>query len=257
MVGTTGERSDAVIGGGGQDARAHPTPNDGRSIIGTAFGLLDLVGALQPVRLIDLVETTGIPEPTVHRLLKQLIEVGAVRREGTRYRLGACLLGLGARVTAEHRLRVIARRPMAELAAATGAAVGLTADIGGELVFLDVVEACMRLGATPEPGCRVAPGTAQARAHTVIGSPAPIVDAAPVVADLRCVAIAVPLGNGQRAAVSTLIAGERPSVRLIAATAATGVRIARQLRAQSTRGPRSSGKIPLSGGWGAGNGAAS
>jgi hypothetical protein len=55
------------------------------------------------------------------------------------------------------------------------------------------------------------------------------VDSAAVVADLRCVAIAVPLGNGQLAAVSTLIAGERPSVRLVAATAATGARIAQQL----------------------------
>ncbi|MCW2655098.1 MAG: hypothetical protein JWR32_6074 [Mycobacterium sp.] len=229
MVDAKSEGSGAVIGGRDQDVRTPRTPNDGRSIIGTAFDLLDHVGALQPVRLIDLVETTGIPETTVHRLLKQLIEVGAVRREGTRYRLGACLLGLGARVTAEHRLRVIARRPMAELAAATGAAVGLTAAIGGEVVFLDVVEACMPLGATPEPGCRVAPGTAQARAHTVIGRPAPIVDSAAVVADLRCVAIAVPLGNGQLAAVSTLIAGERPSVRLVAATAATGARIAQQL----------------------------
>jgi len=36
----------------------------------------------------------GIPRQTVHRLLKQLIEAGAVRREGTRYRLGASLLGL-------------------------------------------------------------------------------------------------------------------------------------------------------------------
>jgi len=235
MVGGESQGSDAVIGGRDEDARAHRAPNDGRSIIGTAFDLLDQVGALQPVRLIDLAEVTGIPEPTVHRLLKQLIEVGAVRREGTRYRLGACLLGLGARVTPEHRLRVIARRPMAELAAATGAAVGLTAAIGGELVFLDVVEAFVPIGVSPEPGCRVAPGTAQARAHTVIGRPAPIVDAAAVVADLRCVAIAVPLGNGQLAAVSTLIAGERPSVRLITATAATGARIARQLHVPSTR----------------------
>jgi DNA-binding Lrp family transcriptional regulator len=57
------------------------------------------VGALEPVRLLDLAEATGIPGPTVHRLLKQLIEVGAVRREGTRYRLGASLSELGARVT--------------------------------------------------------------------------------------------------------------------------------------------------------------
>jgi DNA-binding Lrp family transcriptional regulator len=233
MVGSRSERSAAVIGGRDEDARR--TPTDGRRIIGTAFDLLDHVGALQPARLIDLAEATGIPEATVHRLLKQLVEVGAVRREGTRYRLGAYLLGLGARVTPEHWLRVIARRPMAELAAATGAGVGLTADIGGEVVFLDVVEASMPLGVTPEPGCRVAPGTAQARAHTVIGRPAPIVDDAAVVADLHCVAIAVPLGNGQRAALSTFIAGERPSVRLVAATAATGVRIARRLRVPPTR----------------------
>ena len=89
--------------------------NDGRSIIATAFDLLDHVAALEPARLIDLAEATGIPHPTVHRLLKQLIEVGAVRREGTRYRLGASLLGLGSRVTPEHRLRVVARRLMAEL----------------------------------------------------------------------------------------------------------------------------------------------
>ena len=235
MVGSRSERSAAVIGGRDEDARALRTPNDGRRIIDTAFDLLDHVGALQPVRLIDLAEATGIPEATVHRLLKQLVEVGAVRREGTRYRLGASLLGLGARVTPEHRLRVIARRPMAELAAATGAGVGLTADIGGEVVFLDVVEASMPLGVTPEQGCRVAPGTAQARAHTVIGRPAPIVDDVAVVADLRCVAIAVPLGNGQRAALSTFIAGERPSVRLVAATAHTGVRIAQRLRVPSTR----------------------
>jgi hypothetical protein len=60
------------------------TQNGGRSVIGAAFELLDHVGALEPVRLIDLAEATGIPRQTVHRLLKQLIEVGAVRREGTR-----------------------------------------------------------------------------------------------------------------------------------------------------------------------------
>jgi hypothetical protein len=233
-----------VIGGRDQDARAQRTPDDGLSLIGTAFDLLDHVGALQPVRLIDLAAATGIPRSTVHRLLKQLIEVGAVRREGSRYRLGACLLGLGARVTAEHRLRVIARRPMAELAAATGAAVGLTAAIGDEVVFVDIVDACVPLGGLPEPGCRVVPGTAQARAHTVIGRPAPIVDEAAVVADLRCVAIAIPLGNGQLAAVSTLIAGERPSVGLIAATATTGARIARELHAPSTPETTIPGKNP-------------
>jgi hypothetical protein len=51
----------------------------------------------------------------------------------------------------------------------------------------------------------------------------------------------VPLGNGQRAALSTLIAGERPSVRLIAASAATGARIAGSLHVPSAGRRRSSG----------------
>jgi len=106
-----------MIGNRDGDAVDRRTQNDGRCVIGAAFELLDHVGALEPVRLLDLAEATAIPGPTVHRLLKQLIEVGAVRREGTRYRLGASLLDLGARVTPERRLRAVARRPLAELAA--------------------------------------------------------------------------------------------------------------------------------------------
>ena len=213
------------------------TQSDGRSVIGTAFELLEHVGALEPVRLIDLAEVTGIPRQTVYRLLKQLIEVGAIRREGTRYRLGASLLGLGSRVTPERRLRVVARRPLAELAAATGAAVSLSATIGGEMVFLDTVDARVPLGpAMPEAGSRVPPGTAPARAHTEIGRRAPIVDARGGLPDISCVAVAVPLGGGEVAAVTTLVAGQRPPVALLAATRATGARIDGLLR--DAAGPR-------------------
>jgi hypothetical protein len=171
----------------------------------------------------------------VHRLLKQLIEVGAVRRDGdgTRYRLGASLLGLGALVSPERRLRVAARRPMAELAAATGAAVSLSGTIGGEVVFLDTVDARVPLGFLPEPGARVPAGTAQARAHAEIGRLTPVVDAGGVLPDLSCVAVAVPLGGGQMAAVSALVAGMRPPLALLAATRTTGARISGRLRAVS------------------------
>jgi IclR helix-turn-helix domain len=212
------------------------TQNGGRSVIGAAFELLDHVGALEPVRLIDLAEVTGIPRQTVHRLLKQLIEVGAVRREGTRYCLGASLLGLGSRVTPERRLRVVARRPLAELAAATGAAVSLSATIGCDAVFLDTMDARVPLGlAMPEPGSGVPSGTAQRRAHTEIGRSAPIVDAGGVLAGLSCVAVTVPLGGDAVAAVTTLVAGQRPSLGLMAATRAIGARIDGLLR--DARGP--------------------
>ena len=91
------------------DAPTRHSRNGGRSVIGTAFVLLDHIGALEPVRLLDLAEATGIPRASVHRLLKQLIKAGAVRRDGTRYRLGPSLLRLGARVNPERRLRVAAR----------------------------------------------------------------------------------------------------------------------------------------------------
>ena len=138
------------MGDGDGDGVERRSQDDGRCVIGTAFELLDHVGALQPVRLLDLAEATGIPGPTVHRLLKQLIEVGAVGREGTRYRLGVSLLELGARVTPEHRLRAVARRPLAELAAATGAAVSLSARIGGDAVFLATIDASPPAGLTLE-----------------------------------------------------------------------------------------------------------
>ncbi|OCB21454.1 helix-turn-helix domain-containing protein [Mycobacterium intracellulare] len=205
--------------------------NDGRGVIESAFELLDLVAALEPVRLLDLANVTGIPRETVRRLLQQLIAVGAVSRDGNRYRLGVSLLGLGSRVSPERRLRVAARRPIAELATATGAAVQLSAEIGGEAVFLDVVDARIPVGFTAEPGARVPSGTAAARAYAELGRAAPIVDAGGVLADLSCIAIAIPLGDNAAAAVSVLIAERRPPLGLLAATKATGTRIVSVLRA--------------------------
>jgi hypothetical protein len=227
MVGQKVDRmtaSDRRVGATGGSYR-----NDGRGVLESAFELLDLVAALEPVRLLDLANVSGIPRETVRRLLQQLIAVGAVSREGTRYRLGASLLGLGSRVSPERRLRVAARRPIAELASATGAAVQLSALIGGEVVYLDVVDARTPVGFTAEPGARVPPGTATARAYTELGR-APIVDAGGVLADLSCVAIAIPLGDNAAAAVSALIAERRPPLGLLAATRATGSRIVSLLR---------------------------
>jgi len=221
---------DRVIGGIGAPAALGSPRNDGRGVIEAAFELLDHVGALEPVRLLDLANVSRIPRETVRRLLQQLIAVGAVSRDGNRYRLGASLLGLGARVGPERRLRVVARRPIAELAAATGALVQLSVTIGGEAVYLDTVDARVPFGLTAQPGDRVPPGTAAARAHTELASAAPIVDAGGVLADVSCVAVAIPLGN-DTAAVSTLVAERRPPLGLLAATRATGARIAGALRA--------------------------
>ncbi|OBJ72421.1 helix-turn-helix domain-containing protein [Mycobacterium colombiense] len=215
---------------GRADATGGSFHNDGRGVLESAFELLDHVAALEPVRLLDLANVSGIPRETIRRLLRQLIAVGAVSRDGNRYRLGASLLGLGSRVSPERRLRVAARRPIAELATATGAAVQLSAVIGGEVVYLDAVDARVPFGVVAQPGARVPARCAAARAHTELGFTAPIVDAGEIIRGMSCVAVTIPLGNGAVAAVSTLVPRPRPPLGLLAATRATGVRIAGLLR---------------------------
>lgn len=202
----------------------------GRGVVETAFELLDHVAVLEPVRLIDLAQAAGIPRPSVHRLLQQLIAAGAVRRDGARYRLGGSLLSLGGRVSPERRLRLVARRPMAELAAATGAAVCLSATLGNDPVFLDSVDARVPLPYVAEPGDRVPGGTAQARAHKEVGRGTPLVDAGGVVANLSCVAVAVQLGAGDAAVVCSVLPVPYPPTGLLSATRATAARIAGLVR---------------------------
>jgi DNA-binding IclR family transcriptional regulator len=203
----------------------------GRSVISAAFDLLAQVGVLEPVRLVDLAAVSGIPRPTVHRLLAQLIEAGAVRREGTRYRLGLTLLGLGERVAPERRLRMAARLPLAELAAATGATVAMSAAVGEDIVFLDLIDAQCALRRSPELGSPVPDGTAMARVHG-LGDPAvphrpPVlaVDLGGVDPDLSCVAAAVRLPHGGRAAVTIVVPGTHLPHHLLDAVRATAARI--------------------------------
>jgi hypothetical protein len=201
-----------------------------RSVIHSAFVLLDLVAELQPVRLVDLSAAAALPHPTVHRLLRQLVEVGAVRRVGSRYFLGATVLRLGATVTPVARLRVAAQRPMAELAAVTGAAVSLSANLGNGPVYLDTLEARAPVRYVAKTGDAVLPETAQGRAHRCAPT-APVVDAGQIAADYSCSAMGIPLGSSGVAVVSTLLPTGRPPAGMIDATRRTGERIAASLRA--------------------------
>jgi IclR-like helix-turn-helix domain-containing protein len=204
--------------------------NGGNGVIQTAFCLLENIGALEPVRLYDLAQATGIPRPTVHRLLRQLITVGAVRRDGKRYCLGASLLGLGSRVTAERRLRVAARRPIVELAAATGAAVNLSTTLDGRTVYLDTIESRGPQPFVAEPGAAVPAGTAEAQANTLFARSTPFVDAGGILPDLSCVAVPIGLGSGQCAAVSALFMGPRPPAELLTLTRMAAMRITARLQ---------------------------
>ncbi|REH43804.1 DNA-binding IclR family transcriptional regulator [Kutzneria buriramensis] len=197
-------------------------------MVEAAFAVLDEVREQEPARLLDLAAATGIPRPTVHRLLGQLVAVGAVRRDGSRYRLGAGLLNFTAGGRVERQLRTAAARPVAELAARTGAGVTLTIRIGGDAVCLDMIDAQRPLGVSAEPGESLPDGTAQARA---LMHGRPCIDAGGVLRGLSCVAVPIRLSGGATAAITTLVHGSQPSPALVDATRATAARITGRMAA--------------------------
>ena len=204
----------------------------GRGVIGTAFQLLDNVRDLEPARLVDLAAVSGIPRPTVFRLLNQLIRVGVVRKIGTRYGLGPSLVGYGEHAAPERRLRVAASRPLAELAAATGAAVALTAEVGETAITLAHIEGRRPLSINRRVGGEVLEGSAQAAVHGIgiprlrTAWPALAVDTGALDPNISCVAAAIPLPRGDRAAVACVIAAPRLPHGLLVATRACAARIA-------------------------------
>ena len=141
------------------------------------------------------------------------------------------LLRLGEQVSSERRLRLLARRPLAELAVRTGAGVSLTAAFGDEAVYLESMDAQRPLAALPEVGGPLLAGTAQARVQGVddlaptARRPAMCVDAGGVIAGLSCVAVAVQLPLGGRATICAAIMEPQPSRALLAATRAAAARI--------------------------------
>jgi DNA-binding IclR family transcriptional regulator len=127
----------------------------------------------------------------VHRLLSQLEELSAVERSSGRWRLGPAMVRLGAAVPAEPRLRSVARRPLMDLASATGEIVALSVEMAGEGMVIDV---------------------------------------AIVAPDISCVAAPLRLAHGGVGAVWMMILGGAPiSAPFVAATRRTAGRIASQL----------------------------
>jgi hypothetical protein len=105
-----------------------------------------------------------------------------------------------ARVTPEHGLAVAVRRPMAELVAAAGVAVGLLAAIGGQVVFSGPFGFVSRTGAGGYRRERRRGGHRNQLPCTEYGCRC-------VVADLGCVAVVVRFGTGQPAACPRLSPG--------------------------------------------------
>ncbi|WP_330315078.1 helix-turn-helix domain-containing protein [Streptomyces sp. NBC_00523] len=110
--------------GGGERERG---TNRGRGVTEGAFALLDALRRCGgEAGLTDIAAACALPKGSAHRLLEQLLLVGAVERRGSRYRVGSQLYRLGQVWEPHPGLRVAARHPLHRLRAVTGASALLT-----------------------------------------------------------------------------------------------------------------------------------
>ncbi|GAA4932810.1 IclR family transcriptional regulator [Streptomyces coeruleoprunus] len=99
----------------------------GRGVLEGAFALLEALRRHgDDAGVTELAEACGVPKGSAHRLLDQLVAVGAVERQGSRYRVGPQLYRLGQAWQPHPGLRAVARLPLHRLRAMTGASVVLT-----------------------------------------------------------------------------------------------------------------------------------
>ena len=134
-----------------------PDPGAGRGVqsLARAVDLLDhLADAGGRASLSELAAVSGLPAPTIHRLLGTLVSRGHVRREaGRRYALGPRLVRLGD--VAGRVLGDGVRPVLAELVAATGESANLAGLDGDAAVYLAQVPSPHPMRMFTEVGRRV------------------------------------------------------------------------------------------------------
>ncbi|MFE0489254.1 helix-turn-helix domain-containing protein [Streptomyces griseoaurantiacus] len=167
-----------------------------------------------------LAELTGLPRPTVYRLLGQLRGSGAVEWSGGHWSLSPSLLGLARRVEPLTGLRRTASKVIQRLREQTGAAVSLVVPWEEAYVALEMVPGREELPIDAHSG---APMPASTAARLVLApAAAPAVRRRPfgaaaddqdVCEGLTCYAVPVGLPGGRRAALQIATAPHRPADR--------------------------------------------
>jgi IclR family acetate operon transcriptional repressor len=122
------------------------------------FALLEVIASKdQRYSLQALVTETGLPKPTLHRMLQQLEAAGLLQREGDgrHYGTGTRLRRLAENLLlndSHHGARHVVLRNLVE---EVGESCNITALSGGEVVYLDRVETAAPLRFYLHPGSRV------------------------------------------------------------------------------------------------------
>lgn len=216
------------------------------------ISLLEVIAARDPVfSLQTLVEETGLPKPTLHRMLQQLAAAGLLQREpdGRQYSTGVRLRRFAENLLFNDTFHGARHAVLRQLVAEVGESCNITALSGGEVVYLDRVETAAPLRFYLQPGSRVPAhcsasgklllaqmrpaqrqrllGHARLEAYTpkTVTEPAALerelkrvraqgyaIDDEEFLPGLLCIAVLVPAADGARA--SLCVAVQAPAIRL-------------------------------------------
>jgi len=122
------------------------------------ISLLELIaGKDQFVSLQGLTEETGLPKPTVHRMLQQLESAGLLQREGDgrQYSMGVRLRRMAENLLLNSTTQGARHTVLRHLVEELGESCNLTALSGSEVIYLDRVETPAPLRFYLHPGSRV------------------------------------------------------------------------------------------------------
>jgi len=135
-----------------------PTELNGDTPTLRLIALLETIAAKDQLHSLQgLVEATGLPKPTLHRMLQQLESAGLLQREGDgrHYGTGVRLRRLAENLLLNSSLHGARHAVLRSLVDELGESCNITALAGGEVVYLDRVETAAPLRFYLHPGSRV------------------------------------------------------------------------------------------------------
>jgi len=120
------------------------------------FSLLEIMAARDELyTLPGLVAETGLPKPTLHRMLQQLESAGLLQRDGRYYTTALRLRRLAEDLLLNNTFHGAQHRVLRHLVDEIGESCNLTALSGSEVLYLDRVETAAPLRFYLHPGSRV------------------------------------------------------------------------------------------------------
>ena len=130
----------------------------GLGVTGKAFSVLEVVSQNhQATRMAEIIRATGMTKPTAHRVVNMLLDMGFLERDGfdAGFIEGAGLVDLAHRTLAAAAPRSLRHTILQGISEQVGETVNYGVLSGGEVIYLDRVEAKWPLGLRFDAGSRV------------------------------------------------------------------------------------------------------